>query len=98
MADRASVDRRNQAIAILQANAAAAGKTLHVSYTLPVLPTGLTRHLIQGRALRTNYPLSELKSDDSLEVKNERLKTWLQRKLGTKEIRYYGEATYAFDE
>jgi len=42
VADRASVDRRNQAIAILQANAAAAGKTLHVSYTLPVLPTGLT--------------------------------------------------------
>src|SRR6185295_12580378 len=63
-----------------------------------LLPTGLTRHLIQGRALRTNYPLSELRSDDSLETKNERLKAWLQRKLGTKEIRYYGEATYAFDE
>ena len=63
-----------------------------------LLPTGLTRHLIQGRALRTNYPLSELKADEPLEAKNERLKAWLQRKLGTKEIRYYGEATYAFDE
>ncbi len=27
-----------------------------------LLPAGLTRHLIQGRALRLNYPLSELKS------------------------------------
>jgi L-serine kinase (ATP) / ParB family transcriptional regulator, heme-responsive regulator len=63
-----------------------------------LLPTGLTRHLIQGRALRTNYPLSELLADDTLEAKNERLKAWMQRKLGSKEIRFYGEATYAFDE
>jgi hypothetical protein len=41
-ADRASVDRRSQAIAILQQNAAAAGRTLDVWFTLPVLPTGLT--------------------------------------------------------
>jgi hypothetical protein len=41
-AHRASVDRRNQAIAILQRDAAAAGRPLEVSYTLPVLPTGLT--------------------------------------------------------
>ena len=37
-----SIDRRNQAIAALQAAAANAGKTLVVQYTLPVLPTGLT--------------------------------------------------------
>lgn len=63
-----------------------------------LLPTGLTRHLIQGRVLRTNYPLSELRSSDSLEAKNGRLGDWLQRKLGSKEIRFYGEATYLFDE
>lgn len=63
-----------------------------------LLPTGLTRHLIQGRALRTNYPLSELRSPEPLEVKNQRLREWLKRKLGSKEIRFYGEATYAFDE
>ena len=63
-----------------------------------LLPTGLTRHLIQGRALRTNYPLTELRSSDSLEVKNQRLQDWLQHKLGSKEIRFYGEATYIFDE
>lgn len=41
-ADRASVDRRSQAIAALQSDMRAAGRELVVSYTLPVLPTGLT--------------------------------------------------------
>jgi hypothetical protein len=63
-----------------------------------LLPTGLTRHLIQGRALRVNYPLAELKSDDPLEAKNERLAEWLRQKLSSKEVRYYAEATYLFDE
>jgi len=42
VADTASIDRRSQAIAALQQAAAAAGKTLDVSFTLPVLPAGLT--------------------------------------------------------
>lgn len=42
LTDSASVDRRSQAIAILERTAAAAGKTLDVSVTLPVNPTGLT--------------------------------------------------------
>ena len=63
-----------------------------------LLPTGLTRHLIQGRALRTNYPLSELRSEASLEAKTERLKAWLHAKLNSKEVRFYGEATFLMDE
>jgi L-serine kinase (ATP) / ParB family transcriptional regulator, heme-responsive regulator len=63
-----------------------------------LLPAGLTRHLIQGRALRLNYPLSELKSSESLEEKNAALRTWLLQKLSTKEVRFYGETTYLFDE
>jgi len=63
-----------------------------------LLPAGLTRHLIQGRALRINYPLSELKSGDALEAKNARLKAWLMQKLSTKEVRFYGETTFLFDE
>jgi hypothetical protein len=42
VADTAGIDRRSQAIAALQQTAAAAGKTLDVSFTLPVLPSGLT--------------------------------------------------------
>ncbi len=42
VADKASVDLRSQAMAKLQAAAKAAGKTLRISLTLPVLPSGLT--------------------------------------------------------
>lgn len=63
-----------------------------------LLPTGLTRHLIQGRVLRVNYPLSELRSNEPLEIKNIRLQEWLRRKLSSKEMRFYGETTYLFDE
>jgi hypothetical protein len=63
-----------------------------------LLPAGLTRHLIQGRVLRVNYPLSELRSGDSLDAKNSRLREWVRRKLASKEVRFYGETTYLFDE
>ncbi|MFN7921823.1 MAG: cellulose binding domain-containing protein [Bryobacteraceae bacterium] len=42
VADTASIDRRNKAIAGLQAAARASGRALTVQYTLPALPTGLT--------------------------------------------------------
>jgi chitinase len=42
VADPTSIARRSQAIAILERNAAAAGRKLQVSLTLPVLPNGLT--------------------------------------------------------
>ena len=63
-----------------------------------LLPTGLTRHLIQGRALRANYPLAELRAPNTLEEKNERLHDWLKHKLSSKEMRFYGEATFLLDE
>jgi hypothetical protein len=42
VADHASVDRRSQALAALQAAATRGGKQLAVTLTLPVLPSGLT--------------------------------------------------------
>jgi hypothetical protein len=63
-----------------------------------LLPTGLTRHLIQGRALRVNFPISELKSYDPLDKKNQRLKEWMKHKMSSREVRFYGETTYLFDE
>lgn len=53
VADRASVDRRSQAIAALQRDLTAAGRPLEVWFTLPVLPTGLTAdgvYLLQSAA------------------------------------------------
>lgn len=42
LANTTANDRRNQAIAALQSAATTAGRALHVQYTLPVLPSGLT--------------------------------------------------------
>jgi hypothetical protein len=63
------------------------------------LPTGITRHVIPGRALRVNLPLSMLMDKESTtEGKNERLRVWASQKLARLEIRYYQESTFLFDE
>lgn len=63
-----------------------------------LLPPGLTRHLIQGRVLRVNFPLAELRSEEALEVKNARLGRWMQTKFAQRDVRFYGESTFLFDE
>lgn len=63
------------------------------------LPPGVSRHIIQGRALNVNYPLAHLRDEtQSLAEKNEALRLWIQKKLVNRNIRYYAEATYQFDE
>lgn len=63
------------------------------------LPPGVSRHIIQGRALKLNYPMSMLAdSGMSLEAKNAHLEQWVQEKLAKREVRYYAESTYQFDE
>ena len=63
------------------------------------LPPGISRHIVHGRAIRVNYPLDALSdSDTSLEQKNADLLAWMQNKLANRQVRYYAEATYQFDE
>lgn len=62
------------------------------------LPTGITRHIIPNRALRCNLPLSALQDDRSTEAKNVWLHDHIKTKLSRKEIRYYQESTFLFDE
>lgn len=62
------------------------------------VPPGLTRHIVHGRALRINYPLDRLKSDEPLSKKNAQLKSWVQDKFRERTVRYYAESTYLFDE
>lgn len=62
------------------------------------LPTGITRHIIPRRALRVNIDLEFLAADRPLAEKNEWLGSWLRRKLQNKEVRYYQEPTFLFDE
>jgi hypothetical protein len=63
-----------------------------------LMPAGLTRHLIQGRAMRLNYPLEFFSGSEPIEAKNARLQAWLEEKSAARAIRYYAEATYLFDE
>jgi hypothetical protein len=63
------------------------------------LPTGITRHIIHGRALRVNLPLSLLMDKKrTTEEKNAWLREWSKQKLSRRKIRYYQESTFLFDE
>jgi len=63
------------------------------------LPPGISRHIIYGRALRVNYSLDILRDENiRLGEKNEALRMWIQQKLANRQVRYYAEATYQFDE
>jgi hypothetical protein len=63
-----------------------------------LFPAGVTRFTVAPRALRVNYPMDELDSEDSLEAKNERLDQWIQQKISAKSVRFYAEPTVLFDE
>jgi hypothetical protein len=62
------------------------------------LPTGITRHIIPGRAMRINIPLALLQSAESLEHKNAQLADWMQTKIRERQVRYYHEPVFLFDE
>jgi hypothetical protein len=63
------------------------------------LPPGISRHIVIGRALRVNYPLDVLRDPtQSLEAKNAALTTWLHAKVAARQMRFYAEPTYIFDE
>jgi len=63
------------------------------------LPSGISRHIIHGRALRLNYPMALLRDMSiSLEAKNQHLQDWLLQKVEDRAMRYYAESTYQFDE
>jgi hypothetical protein len=63
------------------------------------LPPGISRHIVQGRAIQVNFPLVILRDERvPVEDKNELLREWVQHKMSSRQVRYYAEATYQFDE
>jgi hypothetical protein len=62
------------------------------------LPTGLTRHSIPGRVLRVNIQLDVLRSDLSLEDKNEWLEAFVRMRMQERHVRFYPESVYIFDD
>jgi len=63
-----------------------------------LLPTGITRFTVSPRALHLNYPLHELSSAKPLHYKESYLQRWIQERVKHKNLRYYAEATFLFDE
>lgn len=62
------------------------------------LPAGITRHVIARRALRVDLPLTALLEPGSLADKNAWLAAWIKRKVAQRQVRYYQESTFVFDE
>ncbi len=63
------------------------------------IPPGISRHIVHGRALQIYYPMRQLEDDElSLPQKNAEMRAWLQRKLAQRQVRFYAESTYQFDE
>lgn len=62
------------------------------------LPTGITRHIIPGRALRVNTPLDWLGDPSGAAAKQARLDTTLRQRWLDHEVRHYAESTFLFDE
>jgi hypothetical protein len=63
-----------------------------------LLPAGITRHIIPGRALHVNIPLEILKEEKPLKEKNIWLHKWLTEKVFKKEARHYEDGVFLFDE
>lgn len=63
-----------------------------------LLPGGLTRFVVSPRALRVNYPLEALAAAISRQAKQQALEAWLRARVTGRQVRYYAEATYLFDE
>lgn len=63
------------------------------------LPTGITRHVIPRRALRVNLPISVLMDQQRDTAEKQRwLDDWIKEKLAIRQIRFYQESTFLFDE
>ncbi len=64
-----------------------------------LLPPGVSRHIIQGRALQLEYPLNIiLDTIQPLDEKNHDLNQWIIQKMSQRAVRFYGESVYQFNE
>jgi hypothetical protein len=70
----------------------------HLALNGSKLPTGITRHIIPGRAMRINIPLDLLRTAEPLEQKNAWLDAWMKTKLRERQVRFYQESVFLFDE
>ncbi len=66
---------------------------------LPIkLPSGISRHIVQDRALRVNVDLALLRSDTPLADKQARLDAMIRDRVAQHRVRRYPESTVLFDD
>jgi hypothetical protein len=66
---------------------------------LPVkLPSGITRHIVENRALRVNVDLAMLREHAPPGTKQARLDAMIAARLNAGRVRQYAESTVLFDE
>ena len=64
-----------------------------------VFPSGITRHLIPGRALRVNIPMALLNDPSyTIEQKQAQVDEILAERYESNRVRFYPEGIYLFDE
>lgn len=61
-----------------------------------VIPSGITRHLIAGRALNVNVPIAVLRGKTTLASKRRWLRQWLNQRIVAHQVRSYPESTTMF--
>ncbi len=71
---------------------------IRAATTSDLLPAGITRHIIPGRALNINVSLDILQLDATIEAKSEWLERWLTQKILAKKVRFYHESVFVFDD
>lgn len=76
----------------------APAEVIHLALNNAKVPMGITRHLIGGRVLNVTLDLQILASEDSLEDKNKWLGQWLNQKVHARQVRFYGEPVFFFEE
>lgn len=64
-----------------------------------LLPPGISRHIIHGRAMRILYSLEAMIDPDTpVEAKNEHLQAWVVERTQARAVRFYAESIYTFDD
>ncbi|MFA6215161.1 MAG: ParB N-terminal domain-containing protein [Patescibacteria group bacterium] len=62
------------------------------------VPSGITRHLVSGRALRIDLPIVILKSSKGLTWKNQQLQNLIKKRFEENKIRHYQEPIFIFND
>jgi hypothetical protein len=71
---------------------------MKAAITEDLLPAGITRFLVDERALRLNVPIDLLSASDSMEAKQEALDEMISKRARNGRVRRYEETIFILDE